>query len=85
MMTIRPDIGKVVKERRKELGLTQKQVSELSSINKTTISEIENGRFIGSFDIFDKVIGSIDLEFIVRRKVRRIPNLDELEELFGDD
>nr|WP_305842296.1 helix-turn-helix transcriptional regulator [Photobacterium leiognathi] len=84
-MTIRPDIGKVVKERRKELGLTQKQVSELSSINKTTISEIENGRFIGSFDIFDKVIGSIDLEFIVRRKVRRIPNLDELEELFGDD
>ncbi|UKA29482.1 helix-turn-helix domain-containing protein [Photobacterium damselae] len=84
-MTIRSDIGKVVKEHRKDLGLTQKQVSELSSINKTTISEIENSRFIGAFDIFDKVIGSIDLEFIVRRKVRRIRHLYELEELFGDD
>ena len=32
-----------IKERRKELGLTQEQLSEKSGISQSAISEIENG------------------------------------------
>ena len=51
-MVTRVEIGKKVRAERKALGYTQQELSELTRINKTTISEIENGRFTGSFDIF---------------------------------
>lgn len=44
---------------RKALGHTQKTLSEMSKVNKTTISKIENGRFTGSFDIFERVLNAI--------------------------
>lgn len=53
---------------RKELGYTQKSLSEKTEVNKITISEIENGRFIGSFDIFERVLDGVGLEFEVNKK-----------------
>ncbi|MEI8633112.1 transcriptional regulator [Vibrio sp. PP-XX7] len=43
-----------IKQQRKAALLTQFQLSALAAINKTTISEVENGRFTGSFLIFWK-------------------------------
>ena len=62
-METREAIRKKISAKRKSLGLTQKQVSELTRINKTTISEIENGRFTGSFDIFERLIDAVGLQF----------------------
>ena len=53
---------------RKSLGYTQQKLSELIRINKTTISEIENGRFTGSFDIFERVLNGVSLQFEVNKK-----------------
>ena len=50
-MASRVEIGKKIRIERRTLGYTQQKLSELIRINKTTISEIENGRFTGSFDI----------------------------------
>lgn len=81
----RLEIGTKIKTYRKKLGLTQRQLQEKTHVHKTTISEIENGRFTGSFDLFEKVLNAVGLEFVVTTKVHRIPNMHEIQELFGDD
>ena len=80
----RYEIGIKIKTSRKALGLTQKQLQEKTHVHKTTISEMENGRFTGSFDLFEKVLDAVELEFIVTKKIQRIPSLNEIQELFGD-
>lgn len=42
-MTTREEIGKRIQQARKAKNYTQKKLSELTRINKTTISRIENG------------------------------------------
>lgn len=84
-MTNRVEIGKKVSMARKELGYTQQKLFELTRINKTTISEIENGRFTGSFDIFERVINAVGLQFEVTSKKHTLPNWDEIENLFSED
>ena len=64
-MASRKEIGEKIKLARKTLGYTQKTVSERSGVNKTTISEIENGHFTGSFDLFEKVMNCMELQFEV--------------------
>ena len=50
------------------MGYTQKALSEKIRVNKTTISEMENGRFTGSFDIFERVLNGVSLQFEVNKK-----------------
>ncbi|MEZ8346525.1 helix-turn-helix transcriptional regulator, partial [Vibrio splendidus] len=82
-MADRYEIGLKVKHARNDKGLTQVQVSKLTRINKTTISEIENGRFTGSFDIFERLLNAVDLQFEVLEKIHQLPSWDEIEELFA--
>ncbi|MGR5414710.1 helix-turn-helix transcriptional regulator [Vibrio astriarenae] len=84
-MAHRDEIGLKVKQARVDMGLTQVQMSELTKINKTTISEIENGRFTGSFDIFERLLDAVDLQFEVVTKKRLLPHWDQIEELFADE
>lgn len=84
-MTSRLEIGKKVRIERKALGYTQQKLSELTRINKTTISEIENGRFTGSFGIFEHVLAAVGLQFEVMPKKHTLPNWDEIEDMFSED
>jgi transcriptional regulator with XRE-family HTH domain len=77
-------IGKEIRLARKGLGYTQKSLSEKTKVNKTTISEIENGRFTGSFDIFERVLDGVGLEFEVNKKKFKLPQWDEIEEIFSE-
>ena len=81
----RKEIGEKIKLARKNLGYTQKTVSEKSGVNKTTISEIENGHFTGSFDLFEKVLSCVNLQFEVVPKKHKFPHWDEIESLFKED
>ncbi|MGO5291288.1 helix-turn-helix transcriptional regulator [Porcincola sp. LCP21S3_C12] len=38
------DFGKAVKNRRKELGYTQKDLSEITGISASFLSDLENGK-----------------------------------------
>ncbi|MBF7686552.1 helix-turn-helix transcriptional regulator [Acinetobacter sp. B10A] len=84
-MTTRVDIGRKVCTERKRLRYTQKQISELSGINKTTISEIENGRFTGSFDIFERVLNAVSLQFDVVPQSVVLPDWNDIDKLFSED
>lgn len=84
-MASRKEIGKEICSARKALGYTQKILSEKIHVNKTTISEIENGHFTGSFDIFERVINGVGLQFEVSKKKHVLPNWDEIEALFAED
>ncbi|MHC5172145.1 helix-turn-helix domain-containing protein (plasmid) [Acinetobacter johnsonii] len=84
-MASRKEIGEKIKLARRNLGYTQKTVSERSGVHKTTISEIENGHFTGSYDLFEKVLSCVGLQFDVVAKERRFPHWDEIESLFKED
>ena len=84
-MASRAEIGKKIRAARKILGYTQQQLSELIRINKTTISEIENGRFTGSFDIFERVLDAVGLQFEVGEKKHTLPDWDEIESMFSEE
>lgn len=81
---LRINIGEKVKEARKSKGYTQKKLSKLTGINKTTISEIENGCFTGSFDIFERILDEVRLQFEVVQKKHILPDWDEIEALFAE-
>ncbi|EGQ9713985.1 helix-turn-helix transcriptional regulator [Vibrio parahaemolyticus] len=84
-MSTRYEIGKQVKQSRKAKRLTQLQLAKITRINKTTISEIENGRFTGSFDIFERLLDSVGLQFSVTPKTHSLPDWDDIEDLFKED
>ena len=84
-MASRGEIGKEIRLARKALGYTQKNLSEKTNINKTTISEIENGHFTGSFSIFECVLNAVGLQFEVDKKKYKFPQWDEIETMFAED
>ena len=84
-MANRSDIGKAIATSRKAMGKTQKQLAEITGINTTTLSEIENGRFTGSFDFFETYINAVGLQFEIVPKKHRLPQWDEIESLFPED
>lgn len=84
-MATREEIGKEIRLARKALGYTQKNLSERSNVNKTTISEIENGHFTGSFSIFESVLNAVGLQFEVNKKKYKLPQWDEIEAMFAED
>ncbi|OTG75645.1 transcriptional regulator [Acinetobacter sp. ANC 5054] len=84
-MASRKEIGEQIRSARKKLGYTQKTVAERSGVNKTTISEMENGHFTGSFHLFELVLCSVKLQFEVVPKRYQLPNWYEIESLFKED
>lgn len=84
-MSSRADISKQISTSRKALGYKQQKLSEIAGINKTTISEIENGRFMGSFDIFERLLDAVDLQFEVTSKQHSLPDWDTIEDIFSED
>lgn len=84
-MSARQHIGEQIRAARKRLSQTQKQLAQITGIHKSTLSEIENGRFTGSLDILERYLDAVGLKLTVAEKVRRLPDWDELDELFGDD
>jgi len=49
-----------------------------------SLSEIENGHFTGSFDIFERVLDGVGLQFEVNKKKHKLPQWDEIEEIFSE-
>ncbi|MCH8493600.1 MAG: helix-turn-helix domain-containing protein [Idiomarina sp.] len=84
-MATRIEIGNAIRESRKARGYTQQVLSELTGIHKSTISEIENGRFTGSFDIFERLLDGVDLQFEVSRKKHRLPDWNEIDAIFAEN
>lgn len=77
--------GKVIALKRKELGKTQKVLAEETSVNKSIISLIENGKFTGSLNIYERCINGLGLELKVTPIQSRTPDFDDLQDYFKGD
>ncbi len=84
-MATREQVGKTLAEARKAMGKTQQQLTELTGINKSTLSAMENGRFTGSLDIFERYIDALGFALNVVPKRQQFPDWDEIDTLFSDD
>lgn len=57
----------IVKEIREELGLSQEELAKKSTVSRTTISELENGK--------TDVITNITLEKIAQALNKKVPDV----------
>ena len=77
--------GHVISSRRKELGKTQQQLAKETNVNKAVISQIENGKFSGTLKAYERCLNGLGLELVVAPIKSKIPDFDNLQELFKDD
>jgi y4mF family transcriptional regulator len=56
------NIGQQIKERRKSLKVTQRQLAELSGIGINTLTKIERGEANPSLSILNKILVTLGLE-----------------------
>lgn len=54
-------VGKQIKRRRKKLGVTQKQLADLSGIGINTLTKIERGEGNPTLDVLNKVLDTLGL------------------------
>lgn len=61
-MTLENYIGLTIRRRRKELGLSQAELSALADITDTTLSNIENGQHGGQLSTIATLFVCLDLD-----------------------
>lgn len=63
------NIGLQIKERRKSLKVTQRQLAELAGIGINTLTKIERGEANPSLSILNKILDTLGLELttIIKR------------------
>lgn len=54
------DIGKRIKQKRVEKGLTQDKLSELVGIGASHMSHLESGNTVPSFEVFVSILNALD-------------------------
>ena len=65
------ELGKLIKNRRKVLGLTIRELAKLTATSKTTISQIERGIRNPTFDMLQNIFEYLNLEMKVEVKNRK--------------
>lgn len=67
-------LGKIVKNRRKELGVTQPHLAELANISTNTLYKLEKGEANPSLEVLNKLAEVLGME--LRLEVKKFPNND---------
>lgn len=61
-------LGEAIKNRRKELNITQPHLSELAQISVNTLYKLEKGQGNPSLDVMNKLTEILGMELIVQVK-----------------
>lgn len=64
-------IGETIKNRRRELNITQPHLAELAKVSTNTIYKIERGQGNPSLEVLDKLVEVLGMEIIL--KVKNLP------------
>ena len=64
------EIGKIIKVRREELGITQSHLADLAQISKNTIYKAERGQGNPSLDVLLKITDVLGMEIKLEVKKR---------------
>ncbi len=62
------DIGKVIKQRRALLGISQQDLSDYSGVGISTVKDLERGVGNPSIDTLRKILDVVGLEIILKVK-----------------
>lgn len=66
------ELGELIKERRKSLGVEQRDLADLAETSTHTISNIETGKANPTYAVLHRVLEVLGLELTVR--TRRLPD-----------
>jgi transcriptional regulator with XRE-family HTH domain len=58
-------LGKIIKDRRKELGITQPHLAELANVSKNTLYKLERGESNPSWEVIRNILDVLGLELNV--------------------
>jgi HTH-type transcriptional regulator/antitoxin HipB len=72
-------LGNSIRERRRELGLTQEQLAAKAGVRQRTISDIERSAS-ARFDTVLRALAALDLELVVRPRTKG--SSQDIEKLF---
>ncbi|MGH2602151.1 MAG: helix-turn-helix domain-containing protein [Geminicoccaceae bacterium] len=75
-----PQIGAIVRRRRRQHGLTQAQLGARIGLRQATVSKLEAGQPATQLRTLLDALAALDLEIVVRPRTKASPN--EIEELF---
>ena len=62
------EVGKVIKERRLSLSITQRELAALAGIGINTLTKIERGEANPSIAVIDKIFNTLGLEVEIKIK-----------------
>jgi len=65
------ELGKLIKHRRMVLGLTIRDLADLTGMSKTTISQIESGVRNPTFQVLQNIFEYLNLEIEVKVKMHK--------------
>lgn len=69
-MGIMNEVGKVIKERRLSLSITQRELAALAGIGINTLTKIERGEANPSLAVIDKIFNTLGLEVEIKIKIK---------------
>lgn len=64
-------LGEAIKNRRKELGITQPHLAELAKVSTNTLYKLERGQGNPSLDVLNKLTEVLGLELRLEVKSRK--------------
>jgi len=62
------ELAGILKKRREELGITQKDLAEMSEVHLRTLSTIESGKANPSLGAINKILDVLGLEILIKVK-----------------
>jgi transcriptional regulator with XRE-family HTH domain len=62
------EIGKVIKERRALLGISQQDLSDFSGVGISTVKDLERGKGNTSIETLKKILDVVGLEMVLQVK-----------------
>lgn len=64
----RKEIGKIIQQRRKELGITQQELADLTDVGINTLVAIERGQGNPSIGTLEKIASAIGYDLVLVRR-----------------
>ena len=62
-MDIKLKVGQRIKELRKQLDLSQETLANKAEVDRTYVTDVENGRRNISMEILEKIIAALEVSF----------------------
>lgn len=81
----RATIGLQLKIERKKQKFSQLDAAEKLSCDRAVLSRIENGRFQGSLQIYERYLNLLRFELTISPIAPSRPSLDNMEGIYDDD